>query len=151
MKADPLVIGYTAEQIHQFARDIPEQLKSVAGVKQVAVSENGIFSGTDGGTTVKSVEGFVPANESDLDIAFDEVGPGYFETIGSSCAINRPLSLPYRIRLPRRISAWPVPFRKPLTGSGQFVRSRCATQRLRPSVDFSSRVNSGVYRVTPAP
>ncbi|HET9699137.1 MAG TPA: ABC transporter permease [Terriglobales bacterium] len=89
MKTDPLVVGYKAEQIHQFAREIPDALKTLPGVKQVAVSENGVFSGTEGGTTIKGIDGYVPVNESDLDIAFDEIGPGYFQTIGAQMLLGR--------------------------------------------------------------
>jgi predicted permease len=89
MKTDPLVVGYKVEQIHQVARDIPEAMKSIPGVKQAAVSENGIFSGTEGGTTLRAIDGYVPVNESDLNMAFDEIGPGYFETIGAQLLLGR--------------------------------------------------------------
>jgi predicted permease len=88
MKTDPLVVGYKAERIHQVARQIQEGLLTVPGVKKVAVSENGIFSGTEGGTTIK-VENFTPASESDLDVAYDEISPGYFDTIGTPMLLGR--------------------------------------------------------------
>jgi predicted permease len=89
MKTDPLVVGYSPERIHQVAREIPEGLRAIPGVKQVAVSENGIFSGTEGGTSLRSVENFVPAKESDLDVAYDEIGPEYFTTVGARMLLGR--------------------------------------------------------------
>jgi predicted permease len=47
----------------------------------VSFSENGIFSGTESFTTLQ-VEGFTARADSDTLVAYDDVGPSYFRTIG---------------------------------------------------------------------
>jgi predicted permease len=88
VKTDPLATGYDQDRIRQIAREIPVALQRVGGVQQVSVSENGLFSGTESGTSIK-VEGFTSNNESDLDAAFDQIGPGYFQTIGARLLLGR--------------------------------------------------------------
>ena len=46
------------------------------------MSENGIFSGTSSETTLQ-VEGFTARADSDTTVAYDDVGPRYFRTVGA--------------------------------------------------------------------
>lgn len=88
MKTDPLVVGWDQGRLKQIAKDAPEAMLAIPGVKAVSVSENGLFSGTESGSTIK-VEGFTSNNESDLNVAFDQVGAGYFKTIGAHLLLGR--------------------------------------------------------------
>jgi predicted permease len=51
-------------------------------VAGVTYSENGIFSGTESASTI-TPEGFTATSEEDTLSAMDDVGPGYFRTIGA--------------------------------------------------------------------
>lgn len=88
MKTDPLVKGVDQVRMQQLAREVPEALLSLPGLKRVSVSENGLFSGTESGQTIK-VEGFTSQIESDMDAAYDQIGPGYFGTIGARFLLGR--------------------------------------------------------------
>jgi predicted permease len=82
-KLDPVGAGYQGEKLLQtFPREIVDRLKSLPGVTAVSYSENGIFSGTESDTTVR-IDGFKgPNDDGSLNVAYDRVGPGYFESVG---------------------------------------------------------------------
>jgi predicted permease len=69
-------------------RDLSERLQRVQGVTGVTYSENGIFSGTESGTTAV-VEGFAARADSDSALAYDDVGPRYFHTVGAQLLAGR--------------------------------------------------------------
>jgi predicted permease len=74
--------GYTGPRLLSFMRDLMERIRQVPGVVGVTSSENGIFSGTESGTTVQ-VEGYTARADSDTLVASDVVGPDYFHTAGA--------------------------------------------------------------------
>ena len=74
--------GYTGPRLIALMHDLTARLSRVPGVAAVSLSENGIFSGTESGTTLQ-VEGFVAHADSDTLVAYDDVGAGYFHTIGA--------------------------------------------------------------------
>jgi predicted permease len=73
--------GYTGPRLTALIRDLLTRAAAIPGVGAVSVSENGIFSGTESATEVQ-VEGFTARVDSDTAVAYDYVGPGYFNTIG---------------------------------------------------------------------
>jgi predicted permease len=73
--------GYAGPRLAALIRDLTERVGRVPGVTSVAASENGLFSGTESGGTVQ-VEGFTARVDGDTVIAYDDVGAGYFATIG---------------------------------------------------------------------
>jgi predicted permease len=74
--------GYTGARLLSFMRDLTDRIRQVPGVVGVTTSENGIFSGTESGSTVQ-VEGFSARADSDTLVASDVVGPDYFHTSGA--------------------------------------------------------------------
>jgi predicted permease len=85
---DPVTGGYSAGRLQAFPREILERLKPVSGVRAVTFSENGIFSGTDSDNTVK-IEGYTPVPDEDMGIAYDRVGPDYFQSVGIPILLGR--------------------------------------------------------------
>jgi putative ABC transport system permease protein len=77
MNADPAAAGYEGERLAAFAPRLVERLRAVPGVAGASVSENGIFSGTESGTTVRLHGAADP-----IPLAFDLVGPDYFQVVG---------------------------------------------------------------------
>ena len=80
--------GYAGPRLIALMRDLTARLSRVPGVAAISLSENGIFSGTESGTTLQ-VEGFVARADSDTLVAYDDVGPGYFHTIGAHLLLGR--------------------------------------------------------------
>lgn len=74
--------GYDGPRRIALQRDLTERVARIPGVASVAVSENGLFDGTESGTSLQ-VEGFVARTDQDTLVAYDDVGPGYFATIGA--------------------------------------------------------------------
>jgi predicted permease len=74
--------GYAGPRYVALLRDLTDRVSRVPGVVSVAASENGLFNGTESGTTLQ-VEGFIARAENDTLAAYDDVGAGYFHTIGA--------------------------------------------------------------------
>jgi predicted permease len=77
-----------AEQLLR-ARGLAERLQSLPGVRGVTMSENGLFSGTDSRTEGLHVDGFDSPRPDDRIASFDQVGPGYFGTLGTPLLAGR--------------------------------------------------------------
>jgi predicted permease len=90
MARDELVIaevdaqraGYNGPRLAALIRDLVARVERVPGVSAVTYSENGIFSGTESGTTLQ-VEGYTARADSDTVVAYDDVGPADFHAIGA--------------------------------------------------------------------
>jgi predicted permease len=74
--------GYEGPRLVALWGDLVERVKRVPGVRDVSYSENGIFSGTESGTTF-NIDGYRVRADSDTVVAYDDVGPGYFRTTGA--------------------------------------------------------------------
>ena len=74
--------GYTGDPLRNFMRDLLVRARAVPGVQAASLSENGIFSGTESGTTLQ-VEGYTARADSDTVVAYDDVGSGYFHAVGA--------------------------------------------------------------------
>jgi predicted permease len=80
--------GYKGARLLTLMRELATRANQTPGVVSASLSENGIFSGTESGTTVR-VEGFTAQSDEDSSIAYDDVGPGYFKTIGARMVQGR--------------------------------------------------------------
>ncbi len=74
--------GYADARLVALMRDLIQRTSQVPGVASASLSENGIFSGTESGSSVEP-EGFTARTDSDTVVAYDDVGPGYFATTGA--------------------------------------------------------------------
>lgn len=74
--------GYSGPRLAALIRDLAARVERVPGVSAVSYSENGVFSGTESGTTLQA-EGYTARADSDTVVAYDDVGPAYFHTIGA--------------------------------------------------------------------
>ncbi|HXU47304.1 MAG TPA: ABC transporter permease [Thermoanaerobaculia bacterium] len=78
---DLIGAGVTPERHESVSTALLDRLRAVPGVLGASASENGVFSGTESGTTIK-IEGFTPGPEGDPNPAYDRVAARYFETVG---------------------------------------------------------------------
>ncbi len=85
---DALGSGYKDAALPVMSTELVERLRRLPGVEAAAVSENGLFSGTESNDELQ-VSGFTPRSDKDLETNYDRVGPGYFETIGAPVLLGR--------------------------------------------------------------
>jgi predicted permease len=77
----PMLVGYTPDQTRAFFERLEDELSAIPGVTSAAASMVGLISGNSWGTDV-GVEGFESGPDVDDNARFNEVGPGYFRTLG---------------------------------------------------------------------
>lgn len=88
MRADPVPAGYKKDELIRYEQEMIDRLKAIPGVRAVTASENGLFSGTESGSKMK-IEGYTSARNADLDVAWDQVGQGYFKALGIPILLGR--------------------------------------------------------------
>ena len=88
VRVDALAAGYQDAQRAAVFRALLDRFRSVPGVRGVTLSENGLFSGTESGDQI-SVEGYKPQKQGDASARFDQIGPGYFSTLGIPMLVGR--------------------------------------------------------------
>ncbi len=88
---DVLARGYRGPALWRLAHDLRDRIAAIPGIAAVSYSENGIFSGSDNGTSLE-IAGFVARSVEDTLIAYDHVGPGYFTATGTRLLAGRELT-----------------------------------------------------------
>jgi predicted permease len=73
--------GYDTPRTQSLFERLDAELRTMPGVTGVAISMVPLLSGSDWGTSV-SVEGFVSGPDTDTHAYFNEIGPGFFRTLG---------------------------------------------------------------------
>jgi predicted permease len=77
----PGLNGYTPERSKAFYERLEQELGSIPGATGVAMARIALLAGNNSGTNV-SVEGFTSGPDTDTDSNYNEIGPGYFRTLG---------------------------------------------------------------------
>jgi predicted permease len=77
----PELSGYTSERSRLFFERLEEELRATPGVTGVTVSLVPLLAGSNWGNDV-NVQGFQSGPDTDNNSRFNEVGPGYFSTLG---------------------------------------------------------------------
>ncbi|NDJ15121.1 MAG: FtsX-like permease family protein [Acidobacteriia bacterium] len=88
VELDALTAGYTGPRTAALYRDLEARFRSIPGVRAVAWSQNGLFSGSESADQIE-VEGFKPAKKGDDGSRFDMVGPNYFSSLGIPVLLGR--------------------------------------------------------------
>jgi predicted permease len=88
LELDPLSAGYKGPRLAAFYRDLATRFQRLPGVRAVAYSQNGLFSGSESGDRI-DVEGFKPQKKGDGSARFDQVGPNYFSSLGIPVLLGR--------------------------------------------------------------
>lgn len=84
----PELNGYTNARSHQFFVQVEDGLATIPGVTGVSAALVPVFAGNSWGSDV-SVQGFKKGPDTDANARFNEVGPGYFKTMGISVLSGR--------------------------------------------------------------
>jgi predicted permease len=91
MRVDGIGAGYKDKQLLAFYNRLHDVLVNAPGVRGVSISENGLLAGTDSVDDIQ-VEGYTPKTKHDRDSRWDEVGPGYFSTLGIPLLLGREIN-----------------------------------------------------------
>ena len=84
----PSLSGYDTTRAQALYLRIEDELKSIPGVTMVSASLVPILGGSNWGNDV-SVQGFTKGPDTDANASFNEVGPGYFKTLGMRLIVGR--------------------------------------------------------------
>ncbi|HEY4306761.1 MAG TPA: ABC transporter permease [Gemmatimonadaceae bacterium] len=84
----PELNGYKNAQSAQFFMRLEEQLAAIPGVNGVSSSLVPLLAGSNWGSDV-SVQGFKKGPDTDANSRYNEVGPGYFSTLGMTVLNGR--------------------------------------------------------------
>jgi macrolide transport system ATP-binding/permease protein len=79
---DLTAAGYDTERARNFQDALSDRLQSLGGVQLVAFARVTPFSYTGYSSAPIAVDGYVIAPDEDPTVDYDEVGPGYFATMG---------------------------------------------------------------------
>jgi len=88
VEVDPGPTQLEGLALQRLADVLLQRLRRIQGVQAASYSENGIFSGTESGTTI-NVPGFTAPAFEDTVVAYDRVGDGYFDAIGATLLRGR--------------------------------------------------------------
>ena len=69
-------------------RELLGHIQQIPGVHAASFSQLGVFSGGESSRTI-AVEGYPPKGDADRESATDEIGPGYFSTLGVGMRLGR--------------------------------------------------------------
>jgi predicted permease len=79
---DPLSAGYHGPQLASVYQDLQHRFERIPGVRAVAWSDNGLFSGRESADEI-TVEGYPPPQRGEKPHSgWDQVGPAYFSILG---------------------------------------------------------------------
>ncbi|HWH51334.1 MAG TPA: ABC transporter permease [Gemmatimonadaceae bacterium] len=73
---------YVGQRLAQLRRDLAERVRRLPGVDAAAFADHGLFSGGSSGGHV-DVSGFAPQADSERQVSYDRVGPGFVRAIGA--------------------------------------------------------------------
>ncbi len=87
----PMLNGYSAPQSRQLFERIEDAFASTPGVTGVTAAMVPLLAGNNWGTSV-GVEGFDAGPDTDVEARFNEIGPGFFSTLGVPLVSGREFS-----------------------------------------------------------
>ena len=87
---DPTKSGYEGQRILHLCDNVRERLQAVPGVQAVTFSQLALLTGwVDNGPI--AIEGYQAKSGQDMQVYWDPVGPGFFETMGIRLLLGRPI------------------------------------------------------------
>jgi predicted permease len=87
----PNLNGYSLERSQAFFASLEQELSALPGVRSVTASRTALLNGDSWGDGLL-VEGFPVTPDTETDVRSNEIGPGYFRTMGVPLLAGRELS-----------------------------------------------------------
>lgn len=92
LRMDPTLVGYKAEQLDSFYRDVAARVSTLPGVRSASFANIGLLAGTIWGSGIK-IEGRKSREGGDPGPDRNIVGPAYFTTLRIPILLGRDFSL----------------------------------------------------------
>jgi putative ABC transport system permease protein len=90
-RVDGQAAGYDPVRQTAAFDELLARIRAVPGVRAATYSNNGLFGGSDNGDQIV-VEGYAPNGSDDRGSRYDQVGPGYFSTLGVPVLLGREIT-----------------------------------------------------------
>ncbi len=87
----PILNGYSRPRAMALFNQMEEELRALPGVAAVTSAIIPVLAGSSSGTSV-TVEGFATTPDTDINARYNEVGPGFFGTMGATLLSGREFS-----------------------------------------------------------
>ena len=81
VRIDPVTAGYKGATVNALYQQLQEKLRMIPGVRDVTLSNVGLFSGEDSGDHI-SIDSPFPGKPDELTSSWTLIGPNYFHTMG---------------------------------------------------------------------
>ena len=90
VRTDPRLAGYQPTQLFALYRQIQDRLNALPGVLSASIARHSPLSGYSSSSNF-SIEGYIPPAGKNMDVYGVEVGPQFFETLGTPLLLGRPI------------------------------------------------------------
>jgi hypothetical protein len=91
LRVDANAAGYDPTRQALAFETLLERIRAIPGVRSATFSNNGLFGGSDNGDQI-NVEGYTPKGDNDTGSRYDQIGPGYFSTLGVPILLGREIT-----------------------------------------------------------
>ena len=92
VRLDGQAAGYDPARQAAAFESLLARIRTIPGVRAATFSNNGLFQGSDNGDSIL-VEGYTPKGDNDRGSRYDQVGPGYFSTLGVPVLLGREITV----------------------------------------------------------
>ena len=90
-RVDGQAAGYDPVRQAAAFEELLSRIRTVPGVRLATSSDNGLFGGSDNGDQIV-VEGYAPKGPDDNGSRYNQIGPGYFSTLGVPVLLGREIA-----------------------------------------------------------
>jgi predicted permease len=137
--------GYNQARVHQLYEEIQQRLASVPGVASASLAGIVPLSGDNSMNSIH-VQGYEPKTDENMNPNFNEVSPGYFQTMGIPILLGRGFTLQDRLGA-HQVAVVNETFAKRFLGTGNPLGRRFGYHGQGPAeVEIVGVVKDGKYR-----
>jgi predicted permease len=90
VRTDARLAGYQPAALLPLYQQLQDRLNALPGVLSAAIAQYSPISNTDNSSSC-SIEGYAPPADKDMKVYTVEVGPHFFETLGTPLLLGRPI------------------------------------------------------------